>query len=154
MRDPILATAREAHPLETGGVLMGYRVADEVVVQAVIGPGPLATHSPDHFKPDYEFQQAEIERIYAETGGRQTYLGDWHTHPGQAQVRLSGADKTTLRRIASCSEARAARPLMLILGGGPDTWAAFGWMGDLQPLFGWSRLRCRRIELKVHGERD
>lgn len=106
-------------PLETGGVLMGYwGSANEAVITAVIGPGPKAMHKKRSFRPDSAYHEQEIARLYAESGRTETYLGDWHTHPGAAAY-MSFRDEETLNTIANYQEARLQRPLMMILGTDP-----------------------------------
>lgn len=109
-------------PVETGGMLLGY-VADDgqAVVTAIIGPGANARHSEDKFVPDADYQQAELSAHYFRTGGRETYLGDWHTHP-EGCAALSRKDEKTLARIALTLSSRTAYPLMLILAGGKQHW--------------------------------
>src|SRR2546425_707963 len=81
--EKMLAEAERTLPNETGGVLIGYWAVPfrEVVLTAVVGPGPQALHDTDIFIPDPEYQEAEIARCYEESGRLHTYLGDWHTHP-------------------------------------------------------------------------
>lgn len=116
------ALGEETFPLETGGMLLGYEADNgEAVVTAVIGPGPRARHRRYRFSPDAEYQQSELTAHYVRTDGRETYLGDWHTHPGGSTV-LSFLDKKTLTRIASTPSSGTAKPVMAILGGGSRTW--------------------------------
>ncbi len=120
--------AEEFFPNEAGGALMGYWSEDdkEVVITDVIGPGPDATHKPTSFKPDYSFQEKEIERLYNESGRTHTYLGDWHSHP-DGPAELSGTDRRTLKNIASFPQARASNPIMILLSGRPDQWRITAW---------------------------
>lgn len=115
--------ADRSFPLETGGVLMGYWASPpvEVVITSAIGCGPRSTHKRHSFVPDYEYQEAEVARVYEESGRVHVYLGDWHTHPRQS-VCLSSRDKQTLRRIGASAEARAPVPIMAVLGGGEPHW--------------------------------
>lgn len=127
----MLREAAARHPRETGGVLLGYTgEGEDVVVTAAVGPGPGAVHERSRFVPDHAFHRAEVERIYAASGRRWTYLGDWHSHP-DAAAYLSPTDADTLERIAGAEAARVPHPLMLILGqhGGAPTGrrAAEGW---------------------------
>lgn len=109
-------------PLETGGMLLGWRAStDEVVVTTVIGPGANAEHNLTSFRPDAAWQQEQIEKVYSRTERRVTYLGDWHSHPG-GSLTLSPRDVKTLRRIARHPEARAAAPVMVVLAGGSADW--------------------------------
>jgi len=114
----------EAHrtlPHETGGVLMGYWSEDQsqVVITRAIGPGPKAQHDTKSFIPDCTYQIEEIARHYHNTGRQETYLGDWHTHPGRQTPMLGWRDRHTLHRIATDPNARAPRALMAILAGPP-----------------------------------
>jgi integrative and conjugative element protein (TIGR02256 family) len=110
--------ASRALPNETGGILMGYwsSTEDQVVVTTATHPGPHAHHDIAEFIPDDEYQDREIERVYAESGRRHVYLGDWHTHP-DGDAALSWKDKKTLRAIASYIPAKAPTPLMAVLAG-------------------------------------
>src|SRR4051794_35166071 len=101
-RAAMIAEANRAYPTETGGILMGYwaRPNLEAVVTRVIGPGPNAIHTPVRFVPDTEYQERKIAEVYARSGRLETYLGDWHTHPGSSCGKLSRQDRRTLRRIA------------------------------------------------------
>lgn len=106
-------------PFETGGILMGYwGSATEAVITAVIGPGPKAVHKKRAFRPDSAYHEQEIARLYAQSGRTETYLGDWHTHPGAAAY-MSFRDEETLSTIANHKEARLQTPLMMILGTRP-----------------------------------
>lgn len=108
-------SARTAAPLETGGMLIGYRSSpDSVVVTALIGAGPQASATATSFRPDSDWQQQRLEEIYVASGRTRTYLGDWHSHPG-GDHRLSPRDRRTLRRIAETAEAHLDRPLMAIV---------------------------------------
>ncbi len=119
--------AERMYPKETGGVLMGYMADRDMVVTSVVGPGPKAVHGSYSFTPDYDFQEAEIARIYEATGRKAAYLGDWHTHPDGSD-RLSVADRKTLKAISNCREARIENPLMVILWG-REKWRVTAWRG-------------------------
>jgi integrative and conjugative element protein (TIGR02256 family) len=109
-------------PLETGGMLVGYTADnDDTVVTAIVGPGPKAKHRRYRFHPDADFQQAELTAHHLRTQGRETYLGDWHTHP-KGNTKLSNVDRRTLARIALTPASGTATPVMAILAGGPDFW--------------------------------
>lgn len=136
--------AELTYPLETGGILMGYWVESDIVITHGVGPGTHAVHKSNGFRPDVNFHEAEIARIYEESSRLSTYLGDWHTHPG-GSASLSWRDKRTMRRIANSPEARCVMPLMTILAGHELDWLAIwrleyvgglrSWFGaDVQPL--------------------
>src|SRR5688500_572542 len=81
--DSMTEEANRWLPLETGGMLLGYWSDDrsEAVITEVTGPGPKGAHSKTEFIPDDQYQDRMIDEIYARSGRRYRYLGDWHTHP-------------------------------------------------------------------------
>lgn len=114
--------AKRYTPLETGGILLGYQADNlQVVVTAIIGPGPNARHRRFRFRPDYDDQQCRLEEHFMRTEGRETYLGDWHTHPFGA-CALSMRDKHVLGRIARTSSSGTTQPLMVVLADGDPDW--------------------------------
>lgn len=144
-RDP------ETHlPYETGGVLLGYWADSHIqaVVTHFVGAGPNALHNEQHLAPDHDFQDAEIARLYDESGRQLCYLGDWHTHPNGAGF-LSKLDRRTLRLIGRSPQARSPDPVMIILSGRAFAWSLHGW--QLSSI-GWPVFRCsiiRAIAVKV-----
>lgn len=139
-------------PFETGGILAGYWAnAHEVVISAASGPGPNSMHLSHRFKPDSEYQEVWISNRYAQTRGVETYLGDWHTHPGATAAIPSWTDRVTARRIASAPEARASNPVILILTGTAVSWKPAAWVARLVPVIGpWSRLRMEKGEVRPY----
>ena len=108
--------AARKHPLETGGLLMGYHCSDgSVVVTDLIGPGPNADHQPMEFEPDYAHTSAEIDRLW-QRGDYTVYVGEWHTHPNNVALP-SQQDVGVLRKIRSEPESCCPKPVMLIRGG-------------------------------------
>lgn len=112
----------EPCPLRLQVVCSLYRAGEaasvsrmEVVVIAVIGPGPRARHEALGFLPDGPWQRRELAALYRDSGRRLTYLGDWHSHPRGAPLP-SDLDLETAERIAASPRAQAPRPLMVILG--------------------------------------
>ncbi|MDT8389183.1 MAG: Mov34/MPN/PAD-1 family protein [Lentisphaeria bacterium] len=103
--------------LETGGLLAGYFSADnsEVVVTKIVTAGPNAVHGIYSYVPDYEADREAIGKIYDETDGLESYLGDWHSHPiGGAY--LSWRDRRALKNIARFEGNFVESPVMLIIG--------------------------------------
>jgi integrative and conjugative element protein (TIGR02256 family) len=124
--DLMIAEARQFVPKETGGVFMGYRTRDSVVITDMFGSGPNAIHAPTFYRPDLAHERSEIERIYEQSNRMHSYLGDWHTHPS-GLLRLSRKDKIALRTVANCREARAERPITAILAGRDERWQFHIW---------------------------
>lgn len=78
----MITEASDRGPLETGGLLLGWRNGADIVVSHVVGSGPGAQHGPTTFHQDGVRQAARIAELYEQSDRRLEYLGDWHTHPG------------------------------------------------------------------------
>lgn len=143
-------TAEEWQPFEGGGVFAGYWATrhSAAVITHVVHAGPGADHRTTGMRPDAEYQEAELLRIFEATDGVSYYLGDWHSHPGMAAVP-SPTDRRTLRRIASETEAAAPQPLMLILANQDEKWAVIGWQGRFGLLGRFGPLHVDAVELRV-----
>jgi len=140
--------AERRFPLESGGILLGYRYPsrrEPIRVTAQIGPGPKARHKRHRFEPDGAWQDAELAGAYEQSGRLLTYLGDWHSHPN-GPGKPSKLDRQTARAIARCREARLPHPLLLILHGRPGDWL-------LAPhRYRRRRLRATRALLRDYGK--
>lgn len=114
--------ANQYYPLETGGMLLGYIAENkDYVVTSIIGPGPQARHYRHTFEPDSDYQLNILHARYMGTNGRETYLGDWHSHP-DGTTSLSRRDKQTLATIAAAPESQMSSPLMAVIAGSKDEW--------------------------------
>ena len=113
--DELYSFGWDGYPNETGGVLLGYHRAEtrDTVVTHVVGPGPQATHAPNRFEPDHEWQADEVAAHWLLDPVLE-YLGDWHTHPGGTSD-MSKLDAATLKAIAASPDAQQPRPVMLII---------------------------------------
>jgi integrative and conjugative element protein (TIGR02256 family) len=131
--EEMLAEASLWDDRETGGVLLGYWAStDQVVITKGIGPGPAAIHHRTRFRPDQAHHEEEIASHFRASEGRESYLGDWHTHPGTTRPYLSAKDRRAAKNIASAIEARAPNPLMLVLAGDGRAWTPGIWVGDVR----------------------
>lgn len=144
--------ATRTFPLEAGGTFMGWwSDAATVVVTAMIGPGPDAVHGQHDFAPDQAWQLAQIADHYQASGRRETYLGDWHSHPKASSGMLSWTDRRVLRRIIHSSEARCAEPLMAVLWGAGEAWQTEISHARLRPRsLLWDRLVVEPAGLRVY----
>lgn len=128
--------ARRFFPLETGGVLLGWRDGPDVIAASYIGPGPRALHGRHLFVPDHAWQLSQIRAAFKASGGDLDYLGDWHTHPGGIAA-MSNQDRATLAKL----NRRVRGAAMLIAAGRDDTWSFGAWTTATRAL-----LRPRRFE--------
>lgn len=126
-------------PLETGGLLLGWRDGGDRIVAGLIGPGDKAVHAGHAFEPDHEFQIEELARVFARTNGDLDYLGDWHTHPA-GHVEMSRRDRRTLRAIGRT----VGDALMVILAPGPKGAIISVWQHTVQRSY---FRRIRRIDI-------
>lgn len=136
-------------PLETGGVLMGYWNGQAAVITALIEPGPNAIRETHNFEPDHPWQLGEIARRFNASAGRETYLGDWHTHPNASTGRLSGTDRRVLGAIIDKPEARTPRPIMMILFGAEADWSACVWVAGRRARLPWWGLQISAMEFRL-----
>lgn len=154
-RDLVRQLAAEAEaeaPDETGGVLLGWRNGDAVVVGRVVGAGPRAERWPTGMRPDTEYQATKIAEAFQRSDGAVTYLGDWHSHPG-TMPDPSKRDRKTLRNIAADADAQCQEPVMLIIAGGEPDWEAGAWSARLGRLGRWGRLSVRPVALRLFTAR-
>lgn len=143
--------AVRSFPLETGGTFMGWWAdTTTAVINAVIGPGPEASHGRHHFEPDQKWQIAKIAKHYEASGRLETYLGDWHSHPGASNAMLSWTDRRVLRRIINTPTARCSTPLMAVFFGEPDDWEMVMWNSQLRRRsFLWDQLIMTKAAIKL-----
>ena len=142
--------ASDKFPLETGGTFMGWWSNEtEAVITAIIGPGPNAIHERHHFQPDQEWQLEQIANHYRTSGKVESYIGDWHSHPGASSGGVCCCDYAVLRRIITTPSARCSNPLMMVLWNKPDDWYASIWRASLQhrPII-WDRVTLNHANLK------
>jgi integrative and conjugative element protein (TIGR02256 family) len=114
----MISEGRRWAPVETGGMLVGYRSGEgpgaDAVVTHLIGSGPNARRERSRFTPDGRWQQRHLDELYASSGQTATYLGDWHTHP-RGSVRPSRADRATYEKVAADPQARCPHPVIVIV---------------------------------------
>lgn len=143
------ADADEHFPLESGGVFLGYETGDAMVITAMIPGGEQALRTRWAYAPDTDWQNSRIAEHYEQSGRLDTYLGDWHSHPGTDRAYLSGDDRVVLRKIIRSPKTRLARPLMCVLVGTSGDWRMHGWRADLRTRRFWAdrvELTAVRIE--------
>ena len=95
-----------------------------------IDAGPLAKRTRRSLKVDEAWQWAEMEKLYASSGGRISYLGDWHTHPRQKRGYLSGDDINALNTIFAEMEPSPSKVISAILFGGRRAWKYNFWVAS------------------------
>ncbi|PDT81051.1 hypothetical protein CO676_24280 [Sinorhizobium sp. BJ1] len=137
----IIEQANIFFPLETGGVLLGWRDGEDRVVVDIVGAGPKALHGRHTFIPDHSWQVEQIDEAFRNTAGDLDYLGDWHSHPAGVAA-MSSEDRSTLRRISR----RVRHPIMVIAAGRNANWTFGGWMQLRPRLLRRSVAECQPIQ--------
>jgi integrative and conjugative element protein (TIGR02256 family) len=96
VEDLLRAYAFGAHPLETGGLLLGWWERQvPIIFSAVEVKDPHATRR--CWTRDERRAQEALEQVQR-LGKHIGYIGDWHSHP--ADVGPSGSDLRELRRVS------------------------------------------------------
>jgi integrative and conjugative element protein (TIGR02256 family) len=106
-RRVIVQAGRRALPLETGGILIGHRDGENVIVtRAVEVPSPTATRR--SYRLDHEHADAALARALRNQprDALAGYVGEWHTHP--ARVGPSILDRMSIASAARKSPAPIA----------------------------------------------
>lgn len=102
------------HPVETGGLLLGYVVNGTWVVMEVVPPGySNAIHQTSYFEYDQEFVNYLIPSIANRYKDPLQLLGLWHRHPGSMDY-FSATDDATNSEFASISKLGAISGLVNI----------------------------------------
>lgn len=108
----------ERLPNETGGVLIGYFDVPRkcvYVVDALPAPADSVEHS-EAFIRGYAGLNKKITTIEARSGGQVGYIGEWHSHPDGAGVRMSQDDAVLLATIAEEVRMDGWPGVMMIIG--------------------------------------
>jgi proteasome lid subunit RPN8/RPN11 len=109
--DSIRRAAAEAHPQETGGVLLGVytgRRRPWILETPVVEPCAAG-------RTYYEIPAGIRPRVVDEAragDGRLGYLGEWHSHPADAGP--SALDSETMQRIAWDPVAACPHPVLIV----------------------------------------
>ncbi|MDR2425520.1 MAG: Mov34/MPN/PAD-1 family protein [Prevotellaceae bacterium] len=97
----IISESFAKDPIETGGLLLGYILDNEVwVVMEVIPPGRNSIFQPAYFEYDTDFVNYLANSVSVQYKDNLLLLGLWHRHPGSMDV-FSSTDDGTNRTYAS-----------------------------------------------------
>lgn len=104
---------RESLDRETGGVIMGETIDDELHVSWVSGPGYASKRSRTRFSLDVSYAQGCIDTARVLSDNRLRFIGEWHSHLG-ASLKPSDHDRRALQTLARSRNARINVPVILI----------------------------------------
>jgi integrative and conjugative element protein (TIGR02256 family) len=127
--ETIAAETAKRLPLETGGIILGYREGDNLVItHALAVDGGGATK--DRYVRDDVRANARLEEFLADRAEDDPigYVGEWHSHP--APSGPSTIDRNAMRAAAKVAEG----PVALLVHTPSDTGAYFGLIARRQRL--------------------
>lgn len=103
--------ARDTHPHEAGGVLLGVLTerGRPWITEAVAVPSARLGRSSYELPVDARPKAADAARV---RDNRLGYIGDWHSHP--ADVGPSDTDLETMKQIARDPDAACPHPVLLV----------------------------------------
>ena len=94
----IVTETIDKHPIETGGILIGYVLDNGVwIVVENIPPGYKTSHQWAYFEYDAEFVNYLSNVIAKQYKGNLQVLGLWHRHPSSMDVFSTTDDETNLK---------------------------------------------------------
>ena len=115
-------------PNESGGIAIGHVRGGTIVITRLTEPGPNAVQLPDHFLRDGEYAQAMLDATFAESGGRDDYLGEWHSHPFPQGP--SAQDRESMRRISRNPDYGCPQPVLVLCRRFRRKWRLEGYRWD------------------------
>ncbi|MDA0352854.1 MAG: Mov34/MPN/PAD-1 family protein [Chloroflexi bacterium] len=107
----LVALADDAHPYETGGILVGVQSDDYPwITQALELKGDNA--SKNRFRLEGDIGRAAVDSVRA-GDARLGYLGDWHSHP--FDVSASPRDLAALEVITAAEQGEPLSPFIVVV---------------------------------------
>jgi len=95
LKQELLALRQFEFENERGGVILGKLYPQDNMIEIThFFESKLLESTECELSLDIDFLQENIERIWKDSNGQITYLGDWHTHP-QCQAKPSWIDLKT-----------------------------------------------------------
>ena len=103
-----------AHPLETGGVLIGYYNAkhDTAIITCATAPPPDSQSGQTQLRRGTQKLNEMLGRLWRK---HEYYLGEWHYHPG-GLARPTATDARQMLEIAKDYDAHCPEPILVIVG--------------------------------------
>lgn len=115
--------------LEAGGIFIGSYRDPHVEIGSCTTPLPRDLRKPTLFDRCDPGHQAAALNAWRESGGTDTYVGEWHTHPVDDPVP-SDQDVRTWHAIMR----RVSNPLIFLIAGRRSIWCGRGRRGELAGL--------------------
>lgn len=114
---------------ETGGILIGSYRGNHIEVSGFTTPYPQDRRTFALFDRIDPLHQSIAMKTWQHSGGTDTYIGEWHTHP-EASPSPSWLDKRTWKKLITRSHA----PMIFAIGGWNEIWWGLGESGEVRKL--------------------
>lgn len=115
---------------EAGGILLGSYRGDHIEVSGFTTPYPKDRRLFALFDRIDPLHQSTALTAWQQSGGTDTYIGEWHTHP-EASPSPSWLDTRTWRKLIKRSNA----PMVFAIGGFNDIWWGLGEVDAIRSLY-------------------
>ncbi|GJE46138.1 hypothetical protein F6X53_24220 [Methylobacterium soli] len=112
--------------LEAGGIFVGSHRGPHIEITICTTPLPRDLRRPTLFDRRDPGHHAAALDAWRRSGGTDTYVGEWHTHPVD-NPQPSALDLRTWRGIMG----RVADPVVFLIVGRRSVWCAHGHRGEL-----------------------
>ena len=108
----------QPHNHEAGGVLIGERRGQHIVIFDLSEPGPGDKSTRYSFDRNGKHHQEKVNEAHNLSSGTMQYIGEWHTHP-EDHPRPSAIDRNSWK-----THLRASEPMVLAIVGRQSIWGA------------------------------
>ncbi len=114
---------------EAGGIFIGSYRGPHIEINTCTTPMPRDVRRPTLFDRSDPGHQATALNAWKMSGGTETYVGEWHTHPVDDPIP-SNLDLQTWRAVMKIF----ADPLIFLIAGRRSIWCCQGKCGELATL--------------------
>lgn len=113
---------------EAGGILIGERRGQHIVVTDISEPGPSDIRTRNRFERKGDHHQQNVDELFKQSDGFLVYLGEWHTHPEDFPQPSYTDIKSWL------TELIATEPMVLLIVGRKGEWLGLKNGNDIKSL--------------------
>lgn len=101
---------------ESGGILIGNIIdKNDIIIHKITEPNSFDKSSRYGFERDKQIAQIILDFEFSNSGGRNIYLGEWHTHPEKNAIP-SGQDKKMILQQFKRNKLNSQTICLIIIG--------------------------------------
>lgn len=101
---------------EAGGILIGERRGQHIVITHISEPGPTDIRSRNQVERKGGHHQEKVDKLFQQSNGFLVYLGEWHTHPEDFPQPSYTDIKSWLTGL------KANKPMVMLIVGRKGVW--------------------------------